>query len=140
MLLTKIDLYIGKTLFVPLIIKLCQLTRQTQFAVSRMFWFIAALDGFYRAETKFGSILFGGMSIFMMLIATRRPDMPTRSFLWFRMFALVLLVLDLLSGAVTGSFAGTEFWVFVLLAEYAASIETLPPREDRKVLADAEVR
>jgi hypothetical protein len=137
MLLTKIDLYIGKTLFVPLIIKLCQLTRQTQFAVSRMFWFIAALDGFYRAETMFGSILFGGMSIFMMLIATRRPDMPTRSFLWFRM---VLLVLDLLSGAITGSFAGTEFWVFVLLAEYAASIETLPPREDRKVLADAEVR
>ncbi len=103
MLLTNIDLWIGKTMFVPIIIKLCQLTRQTQFAVSRMFWFIAALDGFYRAETMFGSILFGGMSIFMMLIATRRPDLPTRSFLWFRMIALLLLALDFLSGATTGN-------------------------------------
>ena len=36
-------------MFVPPIVKLCQLTRQTQFAVSRLFWFIAALDGFYHA-------------------------------------------------------------------------------------------
>src|SRR3546814_5005009 len=49
----KIDQWIGKTLFVPPIIKLCQLTRQSQFAVSRLFWFIAALDGFYRADTPF---------------------------------------------------------------------------------------
>ena len=47
---TEIDHWIGRTLFVPLIIRLCQLTRQTQFALSRLFWFIAALDGFYRAE------------------------------------------------------------------------------------------
>src|SRR3546814_13593761 len=46
----KIDQWIGKTLFVPPIIKLCQLTRQSQFAVSRLFWFIAAPDGFYPAH------------------------------------------------------------------------------------------
>lgn len=51
MFLTKIDYWIGKNLFVPPIVKLCQLTRQSQFAMSRLFWFIAALDGFYRAET-----------------------------------------------------------------------------------------
>src|SRR3546814_14333029 len=79
MTLTSIDLWIGKKLFVPPIIKLCQLTRQSQFAVSRLFWFIAALDGFYRAETLLGSILFGGMSIVMMVTASLRADMPTRS-------------------------------------------------------------
>jgi hypothetical protein len=36
--------------------KLCQMTRQSQFAVSRLFWFIAALDGFYRAETLLSSL------------------------------------------------------------------------------------
>ena len=47
---SKIDHWIGKTLFVPPIVKLCQLTRQSQFAVSRLFWFVAAQEGLYRAE------------------------------------------------------------------------------------------
>ena len=136
MLLTNIDLWIGKTLFVPIIIKLCQLTRQTQFAVSRLFWFIAALDGFYRAETLLSSLLFGGMSMFMLVVATRRPDLPTRSFLWFRVLALVMLVLDVLLGATTGEWAGLEFWVFVLTAEYAATIETIPPRASQPTVSD----
>src|SRR3546814_1241528 len=46
----KIDHWIGRMLFVPPIIKLCQLTRQSQFAVARLFWFIASLVGFYRSE------------------------------------------------------------------------------------------
>ena len=87
----KIDHWIGKTLFVPPIIKLCQLTHQTQFAVSRLFWFIAALDGFYRAETLFGSILWGVMSIIMMVSAACRADRPTISFMFFRLLAVVML-------------------------------------------------
>ncbi len=83
MFFTRIDLWIGKTLFVPPIIKLCQLTRQSQYAVSRLFWFIAALDGFYRADTLFSSILWCGMSILMMITATQRADSPTVSFMFF---------------------------------------------------------
>ena len=128
----KVDHWIGRTLFVPPIIKFCQLTRQSQFAVSRMFWFIAALDGFYRAETLSGSVLWGGISVMMMIGATRRADVPTASFLLFRLFAIVLLVLDLLRGAAIGEWAGIEFWLFVLIAEYAAIIRTIPPREERK--------
>lgn len=133
----KIDLWIGKTLFVPPIIKLCQLTRQSQYAVSRLFWFIAAMDAFYRAETLFSSILWGGMSIVMMVSATRRADMPTASLLFFRMLALAFLGIDIGQGAATGEWAGTEFWIFVLIAEYAATILTVPPKEDRKVSAKA---
>lgn len=133
----KIDHWIGKTLFVPPIIKLCQLTRQSQYAVSRLFWFIAALDAFYRAETLFWSLLWGGMSIVMMISASRRADMPTASFLFFRMLAVAFLGFDIVRGVTTGLWAGTEFWVFVLIAEYAATILTIPPKEDRKVAAKA---
>lgn len=129
MSLTAIDLWIGKTLFLPPIIKLCQLSGQSQFAVSRLFWFIAALDGFYRADTLISATIFGLMSIFMMLTASLRADMPAYSSLWFRMLAIVFLSLDLLKGAKTNEWAGTEFWLFVLIAEYAATIRTIPPRD-----------
>lgn len=132
---TAIDHWIGKTLFVPPIIKLCQLTRQSQFAVSRLFWFVAALDGLYRAETLFGSLLWGGMSLVMMLSAAWRADHPTQSFLFFRLLAVAMLVADLVRGAATGEWAGLEFWVFVLIAEYAAIIRNIPPRESRQIAA-----
>lgn len=132
MSLTNIDLWIGKTLFVPPVIKLCQLTGQSQFAVSRLFWFVAALDGFYRADTLISAIIFGGMSIFMMLTASLRADIPTSSSVWFRMLAFGFLVLDLMQAAGTGEWLGTEFWVFVLVAEYAATIRTIPPHEHKK--------
>ena len=132
MIFSTIDHWIGKTLFVPPIIKLCQVTRQTQFAVSRLFWFIAALDGFYRADTLFSSILWGGMSVVMMITATQRADHPTASFMFFRMLAVAFLALDLINGALTGEWAGSEFWILVLIAEYASTIRTVPPRESAK--------
>ncbi|HLL58317.1 MAG TPA: hypothetical protein VK391_00305 [Allosphingosinicella sp.] len=134
-MLEKLDLWLGKTLFVPPIIKLCQLTRQSQFAVSRLFWFIAALDGFYRADTLLSSVIFGVLSLIMMVTASLRADSPTRSSFWMRMIALFLLVLDLLGGAVTGKWAGAEFWFFVLIAEYAATIRTIPPLDAKEKAA-----
>jgi hypothetical protein len=137
MLIERMDHWIGRTLFVPPIVKLCQLTRQSQFAVSRLFWFVAALDGFYRADTLFASVLFGAMSVLMMITASLRADMPTRSSMWFRMLALLFLAMDVAAGAVTGKWAGTEFWLFVLIAEYAASIRTIPPLAEKKVVSKA---
>lgn len=136
----KIDHWIGKTLFIPPIVKLCQLTRQSQFAVSRLFWFIAALDGLYRAETLFGSILWGGISLVMMISAGWRADRPTRSSMFFRLLAVALLVVELLRGATTGEWAGFEFWIFVLVAEYAAIIRTIPPREAREPAGKASAK
>jgi len=127
MTLTQIDLWIGKTLFVPPIIKLCHLTRQSQFAVSRMFWFAAALDGLYRAETMMGQVIWGGMSIFMLLTAGRRADSPTVSFMFFRLLALALLILETAGSVASGVWGEVEFWLFVVFAEYAAAIRNLPP-------------
>ncbi|WP_129793324.1 hypothetical protein [Sphingosinicella sp. CPCC 101087] len=137
MLFAKLDLWIGSTLFVPPIIKLCQLTRQSQFAVSRLFWFIAALDGFYRAETLFSSILWGGMSVLMMITASQRADHPTTSFMFFRMLSLAFLGFGIVKAAATGVWAGTEFWILVLTAEYAATIRTIPPADATKMAPQA---
>lgn len=131
---TEIDQWIGKTLFVPPIIKLCQLTRQSQYAVSRMFWFIAALDAFYRAETWFWSIVWGLFSVVMMVTAVQRADTPTQSSMFFRLLGCAVLLLEVVRGFATGAWAGIEFWLIVLVAEYAATIRTIPPTrtEERK--------
>jgi hypothetical protein len=129
MSLEKLDSWIGANLFVPLIVKFCQVTRQSQFAVSRLFWFLAALDGFYRAGNLLSALLFGGMSVVMMITASLRADSPTYSNRWFRLLAVLFLVLDIVKGVAAGAWVGVEFWVFVLIAEYAATIRTIPPRE-----------
>jgi hypothetical protein len=128
MSLSEIDLWVGKTLFIPSIIKLSKLTRQSQFAVSRLFWFIAALDAFYHADTPIASLVWGGASAFMMITAALRADDPAISLMFFRLLALAFVVLDGVRGANTGVWVGVEFWPLVLVAEYAATIGTSPPR------------
>lgn len=54
MILATLDVWVGKTLFVPLIVKLCQITGQSQFAISRLFWFVVALDQLRIAQTLTG--------------------------------------------------------------------------------------
>jgi hypothetical protein len=73
----------------------------------------------------------------MMVTASLRADSPTRSSFWMRMIALLLLVIDILAGAITGAWAGVEFWLFVLLAEYAATIRTIPPLAEKRSRAAA---
>lgn len=135
----EIDQWTGKTLFVPPIIKLCQVTRQSQFAVARLFWFIAALDGLYNAETLVGKTLWAGISVVMMFTAARRADRPTASFRFFRLLGIMLLVLNILRGAATREWAGVEFWILVLIAEYASTIRTIPPlQKPRQASIDTE--
>jgi len=129
MSLVDIDVWIGKTLFVPPIIKLCQITRQSQYAVSRLFWFLTALDQLRIATSLASQIIAGLFSLFMMFTASLRADMPAFSMRWFRMFALCFLILDVFSGVVSGEWRGVEIWVLVLFAEYAATITTIPPSE-----------
>lgn len=138
--LRKFDLWLGKTLFIPPIVKLCHLTRQSQYAVSRLFWFMAMLSGLYRADNAVDYLIFGLGSFFMMLTASLRADRPTASWFWFRMVVVLGLILRLFSAIEDGTLAGVEYWIFILFAEYAATIRTLPPRasaERKQKLAEA---
>jgi len=93
---------------------------------------MAALNGLYHADTLVGQVIWGGMSVVMMITAVRRAARPTASMMFFRLLALALLLLDLLSAAVSGAWQGAEFWIFVLFAEYAAAIRNLPPAAKTK--------
>lgn len=132
MKVAELDAWLGRTLFLPPIVKFCQLTRQSQYAVSRLLWFLVALDQL-RIATNFTSQVIAGLfSLFMMLTASFRADMPAFSMLWFRMLAFVLLLLDIASSLDSGLWNGVEIWLLVLFAEYAATIRTIPPKEDAK--------
>lgn len=131
MTFTAFDAWIGKTLFIPPIIKFCQATRQSQYAVSRLFWFLVALDQLRLAETLAGQIFAGLFSLFMMFTAGLRADMPAYSMIGFRLLAMALLVLDVAHGIAAGQWKGLEIWVLVLFAEYAATIRTIPPAETK---------
>jgi len=133
MSLSTIDKWVGQTLFIPAIIKLCQVSGQSQFAICRLFWFIVALDQLRIAETLTGQIVAGIFSILMMLSASLRADMPAYSMRGFRIIAMALLALDVFHGAASGDWLGVEIWVLILFAEYAATIRTIPPKEERKV-------
>jgi len=132
MSLSTIDKWVGQTLFIPLIIKLCQASGQSQFAICRLFWFIVALDQLRIAETLTAQIVAGIFSILMMLSASLRADMPAYSMRGFRIIAMVLLALDVFHGVASGDWLGVEIWALILFAEYAATIRTIPPREERK--------
>ncbi len=143
MTVIDLDVWIGKTLFVPPIIKLCQMTRQSQYAVSRLFWFVTALDQLRIATTLTSQIIAGLFSLFMMFTASFRADMPAFSMRWFRMMALVLLMLDVGSSLFSGHWRGVEIWLLVLFAEYAATITNVPPAEQTRkspVLKPGEAR
>jgi hypothetical protein len=137
MSLTAIDLWVGKTLFLPPIIKFCQMTGQSQFAVSRLMWFVTALDQLRLAETLGQQIFAGLFSLIMMLTASLRADMPAFSMMWFRMLALILLILDVMHGARSGAWEGVEIWVTILFAEYAATIRTIPPADVKRTATSA---
>jgi hypothetical protein len=130
--LAAVDNWIGKTLFLPLIIKLCQATRQTQYAVSRLFWFVVALDQLRLANTLGERVVAGVFSLVMMLTASLRADMPAVSMMWFRILAIVMLLLDVARSASTGEWKGVEAWLLILFAEYAATIRTIPPTETKR--------
>lgn len=132
MTFAAIDKWVGQTLFVPPIVKLCQATGQSQFAISRLFWFVVALDQLRIAQTLTGQIIAGIFSIVMMLTASLRANMPAYSLRGFRIFAMVLLLMDVAHGVKSGAWLGVEIWALILFAEYAATIRTIPPKEIRE--------
>jgi hypothetical protein len=132
MTLAALDFWLGKALFLPPIIKLCQVTRQSQYAISRLLWFVVALDQMRLAQTIGQQILAGLFAVAMMLTASLRADMPASSWRWFRLLALVLLVLDVVQGVRAGTWEGVEIWLLILFAEYAATIRTIPPADAQR--------
>ncbi len=131
--LQRIDAWLGKTLFHPPIILLCQITRQTQYAVSRGLWFLALCQAAYVVNGWVERILVCLLLTVALISATMFADRPNRSFGWFRFLIWSMLIRDLAS-MLAGGAAGYNliYFVTILFAEYAATISTIPPRRKRE--------
>ncbi|QNG44669.1 hypothetical protein [Sphingobium yanoikuyae] len=141
---SRIDAWLGKTLFHPPIILACQLTRQTQYAMHRALWFFAACHAtVYLEHDDWLWVVFMWFFVAITLLsATVYADWPAVSIRAFRLFWFFLLIgqvsVTLLGGELLASSIRS---VIILFAEYAATIKTIPPRRKREKRASAkEVR
>lgn len=136
----RFDAWLGKTAFHPPIIWFCQVTRQTQYAASRLFWFVAMLMLFYRADGFWWQIITGIMCVIGMLTAGLMADAVTESWSIVRKIWIIQYVMDIaffliiiasgLEGKIeTKGMLNMAIDVVVLFAEYAATIKTIPPRK-----------
>lgn len=136
-ILHRLDAWLGKTLFHPPIILLCQVTHQSQYAIHRALWFLAVCHATYYAMAKGAG---WGMTIFLwlwllftMANAAIHPDRHARSAGVVRLFFWAILAADSLAWAISGQQGNDVVRAVILLfAEYAATIKTIPPRKTRE--------
>jgi hypothetical protein len=139
-ILSRLDAWLGKTLFHPPIILACQLTRQTQYAMHRALWFFAACHAIvYLEHDDWLWVVFMWFFVAITLLsATLFADWPATSLRAFRLFWFFLLIgqtsLTLLGGDLLAPAIRS---VIILFAEYAATIKTIPPRRKREQRASA---
>ncbi len=131
----RFDAWIGKTLFHPIIIAVCHLTRQTQYAVHHALWFFAACHTTYFAQgSSWGWVAFLWLWVLTsFIVAAFAPDMEARPSGFMRGAFWICFVIGVATDSARGSIDdGTVRALLILFAEYAATIKTLPPRKRKE--------
>ncbi len=129
----RLDAWIGRVMFHPPIIWICQMTRQSQYALSRALWFGCALWIFAHADGLFDRTIMGLMCIALMYSAGRRADVPKDGYFTSRVMWWIFLSIDLWGFAKgIGGFRQIGQDIVILFAEYALTIRTIPPRRTRE--------
>ncbi|KKW93939.1 hypothetical protein YP76_04680 [Sphingobium chungbukense] len=139
--LSRLDAWLGKTLFHPPIILACQLTHQSQHAMSRALWFFACCHAtYYIRDDGWGWAVFMWFwTIWAFISATAFADWETRSMGWFRFLIWSLIMLEIPAMLMAGHIrAAAVRDVIILFAEYAATIKTIPPRRKREAKTRAQ--
>lgn len=121
-MLRQADAWLTSHVMTPALLNFAKATRQSVFACSRLFWFLAGLVGMYRSPNLIVLCVFSAFTAWMLYSASLRADMRTRSHLEFRLLGLSILALFLVRGVAAGVWAGTEFWLLVTLAQYSSVI------------------
>jgi hypothetical protein len=142
-MIRRLDAWIGTRLFHPPIIWLCQRAGMTQFALHRYIWWAVALLVVYRNDWK--SWAWSAFVIFFALTRTISaavaPDRAREGALWFRVLIWALIVLsvpDIIAGASPNERVNVAILFAELVAEYAITIRTIPPRKRRERAAKAQ--
>ncbi|CAN5171244.1 hypothetical protein BH10PSE12_BH10PSE12_37610 [soil metagenome] len=125
--ISETDAWLGRTLFFPIIIRICQATGQTQHTVGRLLWFVACACLFsHDARTWYRAVI-AILCVAQMLRASLWVSQPANMLvvraLWWLLFSIDVLNLfkhhDI--GRVTAD-------LLILFAEYAFLVRTIPPQ------------
>lgn len=140
-MIAAIDRWIGKTLFVPPIVRLCQCTGWSQFLVHNYLYLIGSYMLLMAALNKGES---AGVTFFLALVLTvkigRNPEYPGYESRFLRYFLIVMNCVHAYAHA-TGKhvFGAGPDWdmscpvgMMWLTAEYARTIKTIPPLESKR--------
>lgn len=131
-LLCKVDGWIGRTLFIPIIIRICQKTGVSQhFFANQCSMVVAFILLWLFGPDHWGFLVWFGFLVFTeVLIAGLMPDIEIKPqgprirmflvFLWLSVCAITVFGVPLL---------GHVLYFLLLLGDYAREIDTIPPLE-----------
>lgn len=150
-MIRRLDYWIGTRLFHPPIIWVCQRTGLTQHAASRYAWMIATLTFVARIGsgpeyTGTGYIVFAVCMGVTITVATAfLANVTTTPSFGFRLILWGIALVQALVEAVHPRLGPDTIWAmlwtaFALVAEYAKTIDTIPPRKRRQKRAAATER
>ena len=138
--LKEIDVWIGKKVFHPPVILLCRIMECTQHRLHRDLWFVAVMflvcmDAFVIGE----SVVWWKwiiLTIVFIRAALVNQNVKSDSSFIFRMFVYLMIFIDMIlvyyNSRLSELVVSTIFHIVILLAEYAATIDTLPPRKKKE--------
>lgn len=143
-MIRRLDAFLGKRMFQPPIIWICQRAGINQYAFYRFGWMLVGLHALWLDRGHFN-----GWTVWLIFFALTRvlsagiyPDRPASPSFGLRVFFLVILAVD--AGGVAFGYpldAVDLNLLMALVAEYAATITTIPPREIKEPARNlAEVR
>lgn len=123
-----IDTKVGKILFIPIIIRVCQLLRIDQNWFGWACFFLASLDGLYYAQLWGTKVIFAIGALLMCMVSYWNP--PGRSNRWWRLFLIFFILVFIISSVIQNDVPWVlGYDIIVLFAEYAWTIRTIPPLE-----------
>lgn len=135
-LIARTDEWLGLKLFHPPIIRFCQWTGYTQHRLHRDMWFAAGLYYAWRAAQDGDPWPWTALLLFLCMVlglraALRPASWPETGTRWFRVALWLILALELPAVVLTGEWLRPADNLWLLVAEYAATIATIPPREKK---------
>lgn len=146
-MIDRIDRWFGREIMQPPIIWLCQRTGMSQRAVSRYGWMLAAWTLVMRISFNgAGDWILSGLIILLTFretaIAAMAPDSITVRNDMLRKLVLLFAAFDVVMLTVASALHGfpgfrwKHAWdLFALIAEYAKTIDTIPPRKQQQPAA-----